>query len=287
MHTWGKSYSQEEKVNSEYRLGAMIDLGGGEKDKDKSIALKRSKYGLGDRRTLDQLIDFTGFGLRERKITIDGKNKCGNTRWVPFREHTKGVNYIPRFDAEENPLDPPDETGIWYEGQGKIGEVSGAGAVQNKVVEKKMVSAEQRIERAIETADVMRAEKKETFEGQVQISDAEEEESSEEEYEAHIMSFNDVPDHVAKKIAASVQSSRSNSILHPPSQGISSKVSNLRASGNTQLRISHHGFGHLPLPIKLGVIVLTIGLCMTFLLNMSSSSSRKILRKRRKLKRNV
>uniref|UniRef100_A0A7S2P201 Uncharacterized protein n=1 Tax=Leptocylindrus danicus TaxID=163516 RepID=A0A7S2P201_9STRA len=290
MHTWGKSFSREEKIYSEYRLSTMIDLAGGEKDKDKSMAMKRSKYGLGDRRTLDQLIDFTGFGLRERKITIDGKNRCGNTRWVPFREHTKGVNYIPRFDVEENPLDPPDETGIWHEGQGKVDEISGAGAVQNKILEENMVTVKKGVERAIETADVMRAEKeKETFEGQVQNSDSEEEEeeSSEEEYETHIMGFNDVPDHVAKKIAAAVQNSRSNSILHPPSQGVSSKVSNLRSSGNTQISISHHGFGHLPLPIKLGVIVLTLGLCLTFLLNMSSNSGRKVLRKRRKLKRNV
>eukprot|EP00553_Chaetoceros_curvisetus_P005156 CAMPEP_0204614602 /NCGR_PEP_ID=MMETSP0717-20131115/2290_1 /ASSEMBLY_ACC=CAM_ASM_000666 /TAXON_ID=230516 /ORGANISM="Chaetoceros curvisetus" /LENGTH=292 /DNA_ID=CAMNT_0051627309 /DNA_START=109 /DNA_END=987 /DNA_ORIENTATION=+ len=94
----------------------MIDLPGGEKDPEVVLKMKKSKYGLGDRRSLDQLIQFSGFDLRNEKISIDGKNRCGNIQWVPFTEHPKGVNYIPQFDnLTEDPLDLPyDPSSVWY-----------------------------------------------------------------------------------------------------------------------------------------------------------------------------
>ncbi len=55
--------------------------------------------------------------MRNRKVTIDGKNRCGNIQWVPFTEHPKGVNFIPRFnETTEDPLDVPyDKTSVWYD----------------------------------------------------------------------------------------------------------------------------------------------------------------------------
>merc|ERR1719354_951954 len=94
----------------------MIDYPGGEKDIRKALALKQSKYGLGDRRSLDQLFNFSGVDVRNKKKSIDGKNRCGNISWVPFHEHPKGVNYIPSFDDKsEAPLDLPyDPTSVWF-----------------------------------------------------------------------------------------------------------------------------------------------------------------------------
>lgn len=37
-------------------------------------------------------------------------------RWISFAEHPKGVNYVPRFDEKEDPLDLPyDKTSVWYD----------------------------------------------------------------------------------------------------------------------------------------------------------------------------
>eukprot|EP00550_Attheya_septentrionalis_P002641 CAMPEP_0198289800 /NCGR_PEP_ID=MMETSP1449-20131203/7874_1 /TAXON_ID=420275 /ORGANISM="Attheya septentrionalis, Strain CCMP2084" /LENGTH=596 /DNA_ID=CAMNT_0043988189 /DNA_START=109 /DNA_END=1896 /DNA_ORIENTATION=+ len=110
--------NQTAEAASHKRLLTMIDVPGGEQDKKKVMRLKKSKYGLGDRRTIDQLIEFTGFDLRHKGRSLDGKNRCGNIQWVPFDEYPKGVNYLPRFDAEtEDPLDdkPYDRSSVWYD----------------------------------------------------------------------------------------------------------------------------------------------------------------------------
>ncbi len=117
MQTWGQNKNAHGTfAASNKRLRTMIDLPGGEKDSDVALKMKQSKYGLGDRRSLDQLIQFSGFDLRNEEISIDGKNRCGNIQWVPFTEHPKGVNYIPQFDnLTEDPLDLPyDPSSIWY-----------------------------------------------------------------------------------------------------------------------------------------------------------------------------
>lgn len=103
--------------DSNKRLRTMLDMPRGESDPDVALRMKKSKFGLGDRRSLDQLIQFSGIDLRHERVSIDGKNRCGNIQWVPFKEHPKGVNYIPRFDAEtEDPLDLPfDSTSVWYD----------------------------------------------------------------------------------------------------------------------------------------------------------------------------
>ena len=95
----------------------MINMPGGEEDADRVMRMQRSKYGLGDRRTIDQLIQFSGIDLHNAKFPLDGQNRCGNIRWVPFIEHPGGVNHVPRFDMQtEEPLDLPyDKTSVWYD----------------------------------------------------------------------------------------------------------------------------------------------------------------------------
>lgn len=117
MHTWNANKDVHGTFHeSNWRLRTMIDLPGGEKDPAKALKMKQSKFGLGDRRSLDQLIQFSGFDLRNQRITIDGKNRCGNIQWVPFEEHPKGVNHIPSFDNDtEDPLEPYDPTSVWYQ----------------------------------------------------------------------------------------------------------------------------------------------------------------------------
>jgi hypothetical protein len=93
----------------------MLDIPGGEVDTQKAIQMRKSKYGLGDRRTLDQLIQFSGVDLRHKRNTIDGMNRCGNLQWVPFVEHPQGPNFIPKFDDNEMPLDIYDSSSVWYD----------------------------------------------------------------------------------------------------------------------------------------------------------------------------
>lgn len=113
---------------SNKRLRTMLDMPHGESDEDTAKRMRRSKFGLGDRRTLDQLIQFTGFDLRNQKVSIDGKNRCGNIQWVPFVEHPEGVNFIPSFDsATEDPLDVPYQPhSVWYDPN-----IDGKGNIQN------------------------------------------------------------------------------------------------------------------------------------------------------------
>ena len=121
--SWGNGkFSQEDVRHSHYRLYTMLDIPGGEMDEQKAIWMRKSKYGLGDRRTLDQLIQFSGVDLRHKRNTIDGMNRCGNLQWVPFVEHPRGPNYIPKFDDNEMPLDVPydDPSSVWYDANNNI-----------------------------------------------------------------------------------------------------------------------------------------------------------------------
>lgn len=52
-------------------------------DKSTFDKIAPSRYGLGDRRTLQDSIDFSGFDPVKRRMT---KNTCGNLAWVPFDE---------------------------------------------------------------------------------------------------------------------------------------------------------------------------------------------------------
>lgn len=114
--SWGNGkFSQEDIRHSHYRLYTMLDIPGGEVDIQKALIMRKSKYGLGDRRTLDQLIQFSGVDLRHKRNTIDGMNRCGNLQWVPFVEHPQGPNFIPQFDDNEMPLNMYDVSSVWFD----------------------------------------------------------------------------------------------------------------------------------------------------------------------------
>ena len=110
---WARSpIPPEEKARGILRLKTVCGLPGGISDPEEALALKRSKYGLGDRRTMEQAVQFSGFALHNR--TILG-NRCGNLDHVPFVEHPLGADYIPRFDPVTfKPLDDPDVGSIYY-----------------------------------------------------------------------------------------------------------------------------------------------------------------------------
>jgi hypothetical protein len=77
------------------------------------LALQQSRYGLGDRRTLSQAIEFSGIDTRNR--TMVG-NRCGNLAYVPFAEHPWGPEYIPQFNAtSEAFIDLRDPGSIYYD----------------------------------------------------------------------------------------------------------------------------------------------------------------------------
>jgi hypothetical protein len=115
--SWWSRVDHEQEAKSNKRLNALLDIplgGGSTLNETDKLKLRQSKYGLGDRRTLDQLIEFSGIDLRHAKPSLDGKNRCGNIRWVPFIEHSNGVNYVPKFDKDENPLELYEKGSIYH-----------------------------------------------------------------------------------------------------------------------------------------------------------------------------
>ena len=109
---------------SQKRLKTVIGLPGGDIDEKNALQLQKSKFGLGDRRTIEQYIDFSGIDVGNKKMAGDEKKRCGNLQWIPFSEHPSGADYIPRFhDITFDPIDDFDETSIWH---GKHSKIQGA-----------------------------------------------------------------------------------------------------------------------------------------------------------------
>ena len=102
------------------RIAGMIDE---ESYEVEAIRLQKTKFGLGDRRTVHQYVKFSGINAAKGEFNADGKNRCENLAWVPFLEHPKGADYIPPFDVDtEDPLDVPDRTSVWYDRQINVGD---------------------------------------------------------------------------------------------------------------------------------------------------------------------
>jgi hypothetical protein len=98
---------------SQKRLKTLVGLSGGDSDETNVLRLRKSKFGLGDRRTIKQYTEFSGIDVANRILLGDDKKRCGNLQWVPFLEHPNGADYIPRFhDTTLNPLDDFGETSI-------------------------------------------------------------------------------------------------------------------------------------------------------------------------------
>ena len=126
---------------SQKRLKTVIGLPGGDIDEKNALQLQKSKFGLGDRRTIEQYIDFSGIDVGNKKMAGDEKKRCGNLQWIPFSEHPSGADYIPRFhDITFDPIDDFDETSIWHGKHSKVQEAiqtsnddDGTGEVRNIV----------------------------------------------------------------------------------------------------------------------------------------------------------
>lgn len=89
-----------------------MEIQGGATDAKERLALQQSKYGLGDRRTLDQAIIFSGVDTRRHSIL---SNRCGNIDYVPFKEHPFGPEYVPSYDSvNEIFLGPRDPGSVYY-----------------------------------------------------------------------------------------------------------------------------------------------------------------------------
>jgi hypothetical protein len=77
------------------------------------MSVQRGRYGLGDRRTLQQGIEFSGIDTINTNIL---GNMCGNLDHVPFKEHPWGPDYIPAYDpVSEEFVDVRDPHSIYYD----------------------------------------------------------------------------------------------------------------------------------------------------------------------------
>lgn len=97
---------------SAVRIKTLLGAPGGEPDAGKALQVVTSRYGLGDRRTLDQFIQFSGVDTKARKIL---GNHCGNLEWVTFQEHPLGANFVPRFDENEAFAEARDPGSVYFD----------------------------------------------------------------------------------------------------------------------------------------------------------------------------
>ena len=64
---------------------------------EERLQVQQGRYGLGDRRTLDQAIAFSGVDTRHSAVL---GNRCGSIDFVPFQEHPWGPEYVPSYDPD-------------------------------------------------------------------------------------------------------------------------------------------------------------------------------------------
>ncbi|KAL7531450.1 hypothetical protein ACHAXR_004056 [Thalassiosira sp. AJA248-18] len=272
---WGHGkFEQTDLKNAYYRLNTILDIPGGERDYDKRLRLKRSKYGLGDRRSLDDLIEFSGIDLRHKKATIDGKNRCGNLQWVPFIEHPKGVNYIPKFDdTTEDPLDVPyEKTSVWYNPH--VDGV-GAGLVSRQVEEKEEDPAEVENRRAEEEA-AHESHKKEA-EKLAGSSLHEDHKALAAALEAegngggggggHDFPEGEHREVISNAAAAALKAEQMENVGAPPLlRGVSDSGGIPKGRFFfSPIKLNKHGVEHLPMQVKLAVLVMVLGICFAII----------------------
>ncbi|MGK3740335.1 MAG: hypothetical protein ACI8RD_004031, partial [Bacillariaceae sp.] len=66
------------------RVNMMLGIGSAQPNMDAEIALiRKSRFGIGNKRTLKQAVEFTGINLPFKRMA---ENKCGNLNWVPYEE---------------------------------------------------------------------------------------------------------------------------------------------------------------------------------------------------------
>jgi len=291
---WGHGkFAPSEVKYGHYRLNTMLDIPGGEKDHEKGLRLKRSKYGLGDRRSLDDLIQFSGVDLRHKKATIDGKNRCGNLQWVPFNENPRGVNYIPKFDNEtEDPLDVPyEKTSVWYDPL-----VDGVGA---GVVSRELGDNKDALLLPMQKEDSRRAE---------------EAANNAHKKEAHKLAGSSLHEE-HKALAAALAAEEGNAGGNKPHEGghhermsnaaaIALKAQQVEQEGVhifppllrgvpgvggipkgrfsfSSVTMEKHGVEHLPVQVKLAVFVMVLGICFAIIASGGKKQERRSNTKKR------
>ncbi len=75
-HTFGTK-----RVNMLLSIGSYFNST--QKEAEEVELIRHSRFGLGSKRTLQQVRNFTGINLVEEKMET---NKCGNLNWIPFDE---------------------------------------------------------------------------------------------------------------------------------------------------------------------------------------------------------
>ncbi len=278
--SWGHGkFSQEDLHNAYYRLNTMLDIPGGETDEQKALQLRRSRYGLGDRRTLDQLIAFSGIDTRHQKATIDGKNRCGNLQWVPFEEHPKGVNFIPTFDdTTEEPLDVPyDKSSVWYD---PVIDGAGAGVIsRGMIVDEEDPKAEELRRAEEKIAHVAFKEEAKQLAGSSHHADEHKRLAAELEEEGVESAHKEVVSSAAAAALKAEQMNKEGVVVFPPLLRGSPKSA--LAKSKLFLSQKKHGIEHLPIQVKIAVILSLFGLCAAVITSGSGRRRRKKSSKKR------
>lgn len=229
--------------------------------------------------SIDDLIQFSGIDLRHKKVTIDGKNRCGNIQWIPFVEHPKGVNFIPQFnDTTEDPLDVPyEKSSVWYDphidGVGK-------GLVSREVLnnEKEDPAAVERKKTEEEAARVAHKKEAEQLAGgnlheehKALAAALEAAAQSPESGHKEVIS-----NAAAAQIRAEQAESEGVSIFPPLLRGASdNSIPKGRFYLSPMKLMSKHGIEHLPIHVQISVIVMVIGICAAVIASVGAGNTRK------------
>ena len=256
----------------------MLDIPGGEQNEEKALQLKRSKYGLGDRRTLDDLIQFSGVDLRHRKATIDGKNRCGNLQWVPFIEHPKGVNFIPTFDdITEEPLDLPyEKTSVWYDPHI---DGAGAGMVSREIIKEKEDPKEKELRHAEEkAAHATFKEEAKKLAGSNHHADEHKRLAAALEEDGAKRVHKEVVSSAAAAALKAKQMEKEGVVIFPPLLRGSSQSA--LAKGRLFLSQKKHGIEHLPIQVKISVVIMIFGLFAAVITSKRFGRTKKASKKR-------
>jgi hypothetical protein len=97
--TWGANEMRERTDSTMNSVRRLKNLLGYNKLNDynekEALEVQQSRYGLGDRRTLQQAIQFSGVDTAN---SVSLGNYCGDISYVPFKEHPFGPDYIPKYN---------------------------------------------------------------------------------------------------------------------------------------------------------------------------------------------
>lgn len=216
--------------------------------------------------------------MRHRKVTIDGKNRCGNIQWVSFAEYPKGVNYIPRYnETTEDPLDLPyDKTSVWYDPQ--IDGV-GAGLVARAVKTEEVQDLAILEKEKAEEEEAHAAHEKEAKE--LAGSDLHKEHQAlKEMLLAHEAELPQSPEAghrevISNAAAAALKSEHMEEVhVFPPLiRGANGGIPKGRFHVGPMKFMSKHGVEYLPMQIQLSIMIMVIGICAAVIVTTGNVST--------------